>query len=244
MDDTVLTLSSDQSSVVVHRDGFLIGSHPRCDLSLKDTTIQPLHSVIHMQSGAIWIESAIDDISIIVNDRACRRMALRQGDLIRIGASAFHVDLVANRSETNPSIAPQIVVQEDLAALSAEELCDRIVSEQSMIQELSHHEASGWEALIQAIEAVHKQPQSLNRPSDQTIPLGAEHANLSGLIGQIEELQQAIADRARELTEREAIVAASSSILEQSQQLVTQRLDVILEHLGKNDPPAELRASA
>jgi hypothetical protein len=243
-DDLVLTLCSEHSSLMVAHDGFLIGSHPRCDLTLKDSLIQPVHCVIHMQAGAIWIESTDEDHTFIINDRSCCRMALRQGDLIRIGASAFQIDLSVNSRKCLLSPADRDVVAEDLTSLSAVELCDRIVTEQSMIQELSEGDRSGWEALIHAIEAVHQEPRPAGTVAEQTISPGSEHHGFLGLIGQIEELQETIADRTRELTDREATVAASSSMLEQSQALVTQRLDEILEQLGKSESPKELRASA
>jgi hypothetical protein len=244
LNDVVLTLHSEQLSVTVAHDDFSIGSHRLCDLKLIDPSIPPLHSVIHTQSGAIWIEAANDETVLVVNDRSCRRMALRDGDHFRVGASVFTIDLGAESLEALKSSALQEELKEDLGLLNAEELCDRIVTEQTMIQELSEGQRSGWEALLHAIEAVHEEPMHCEVAAELTIPLVEDQVAYDALFGQIQELQEAIADGSKELSEQEAEVIASSSILEDSQQRVTQRLDEILEQLAKSDSPNELRASA
>ena len=243
-DDVPLTLHFEQMSVTVTHDGFSIGSHRNCDLQQNDTSIPPLHSVIHTQQGAVWIEAANDETVLLVNDRPCRRMALRDGDHFLVGASTFVVRLGAVQHELLESPETLPTTKEDLASLSAEELCDRIFTEQSMIQELSTGERSGWEALLQAIEAVHGEPAPGEVTMAPTIPLSPEHVSYETLLGQIEELQETIVDRTRELSAQEVQVLASSSCLEESQQRVTQRLDELLDQLNKSDLPNELRASA
>src|SRR5579859_4499525 len=78
--ENVLVLKSAAMTVHVTHDGFSIGSSRKCDLCLVDSAVPALHSIIHMQQGAIWIETADESTELVVNQRAFRRMALRHGD--------------------------------------------------------------------------------------------------------------------------------------------------------------------
>ena len=239
-DEMVLTLLLGPRSIQVHHDGFKIGTGRHCDLILADPQLPRLHSQIHVQSGAIWIETATDELHLIVNDRPCRRMALRDGDRMRIGSTEFAIQLAPLSSLTESGDLTSEPIQDDLASLTAEELCDRIVTEQSMLKELSEDEDSGWEALLQAIAAFRKVPSASE--SEGRSP--ADDAGVYNvLLDQIQELQATIADRSRELSEKEAEVLASTSMIEETQQRVAKRLDVILDHLNHAEPN-ELRASA
>ena len=236
----LLALQSELQSVAVTHDGFSIGSSRHCDLRLMEDAIQPLHSLIRMQCGAIWIEAADDETVLTVNDRPCRRMALRHGDRLKIGATEFTTIL----DTENVALFDQSVIDDDLALLTAEELCDRIVSEQSIVNELSDEHHSGWEALLHAIEAVGEEPQASELADENLLSNSQELVDYDALLGQIQELNETIADRTRELNAHEAEVLASTSILEESQQRVSQRLDEILDQLAKTEPPTEFRASA
>ncbi len=243
----VLTLHAHGSAVHVTHDGFSIGSSRQCDLSLAETSIPALHSVIHMQSGAIWIEAADDDSAILVNDRPYRRMALRHDDRLRIGTSEFTIHL---QTESASMIEQaQAIVDEDLSLLTAEELCDRILSEQSMVAEFADGRRSGWEALMRAIESAHEEPvidePITNESLDESLKTQAdEQIVLDELLEQIQQLNRAIADRSVELSDHEKHVLESTTAMEEAQNQVTHRINEILEQLNQNDPPNELRASA
>ena len=94
--------------------------------------------------------------------------------------------------------------------------------------------------MLQAIAAVRKVPSASESKSYSP----ADDAGVYNLLlGQIQELQATIADRSRELSEKEAEVLASTSMIEETQQQVAERLDVILDHLNQAESN-ELRASA
>lgn len=232
----VLTLKFHAQSITVAHDGFSIGASPRCDLVITDTGVPLLHSVIHLQGGATWIETADNSAFLTVNEHVCRRMALRDQDRLRIGNVEFTVLM-------QPEIAVACadnVMTEDLALLTAEELCDRILSEQSMVAQFEGGQRSGWDALLRAIDAANEETAT-----QHSLIVPDEHqAAFHALLGQIHELNETITHRTRELTSHEANVLSSASMLDDTQQRVSQRLGEILEQLDKNEPPTELRASA
>lgn len=232
----VLTLISAGRSVSVTHDGFSIGASPRCDLVVSEHSVPSLHSVIHLQGGAIWIQTADDAALLFVNDQPCCRMALRHQDRLRIGNAEFTVLMV-------PEIAIAVdenIMTEDLALLTAEELCDRILSEQTMVEQFEEGQRTGWDALLRAIDATNEESVAQDVPA---IP-DEQQAAFDALLNQIHELNETITDRTRELTTHEAEVMSSASMLDETQQRVSQRLGEILDQLNKTDPPNELRASA
>lgn len=231
----VLTLKFHTRSVSVTKDGFSIGASPHCDFVISDHGVPLLHSVIHLQDGVIWIETADHSALLVVNDHTCRRMTLRNQDRLQIGATEMVVQMM-------PEITTAIeenVMTEDLALLTAEELCDRILSEQTMVAQFETGQRAGWDALLRAIDAANQETvtQQHSAPTEHA-------AAFDVLLGQIHELNETICDRTRELTKHEAEVLSSASMLDESQQRVSQRLGEILEQLNKTDPPTELRASA
>jgi hypothetical protein len=243
-DDAVISLLVEQQSIPISHDGFSIGSGRNCDLKLNEPKIPFLHSVIHTQCGAVWIEIADETASLQVNDHPCRRMALRHGDRLTIGSINLAIDLGLPSEQLRDESFIEKKPKEDLQSLTAEELCDRIVTEQAMVQELSEGENSGWEALLHAIKAVRIEPTLNEVADDATLPLQEEIVSYDALFGQIQELHETIVDRSRDLDLKEAEVLASTSIIEQSQQRVTQRIDEILDQLNKSEGPTEFRASA
>ena len=253
--DLILTLASSTQSVTVTHDGFTIGSNQRCDLVVDDSEVPSLHSIIHIQAGAIWIEACSDDATLLVNDRLARRMSLRHEDHLKIGQTDFKVLL---KPEAIAAVE-RATSNEDLTLLTAEELCDRILSEQSMVSEFVDGQRAGWENLLLAIETAHDQPTqselsqlaSIDTESAPAEFLEAsavasidEQVTLNALLQQIQELNEAIHDRTRELTEQEKDVLESTDLLEDTHHRVTERLDDLLDQLSRNEPPSDLRASA
>jgi len=259
--DNVLVLNSAELTVRVAHDGFTIGASRKCDLCLADDTIPALHSVIHMQHGAIWIETADEKAELIVNDRSYRRMALRHNDEMRIGTKNFTIQIGTGAPT---AIEQAAAVGEDLTLLTAEELCDRILADQSMVDEFTAGQHAGWEMLLHAIEAASQEADTtelkIDEPrvvarseaslvSEEAAPaddssLAEEHAVLDSLLGQIQELNDALTDHTRQLTEREEQVLETTNILNESHQQITQRLGDLIDQMTQTDPPNELRASA
>lgn len=226
--------------VLVTHDGFTIGSSPNCDLTLAEASVPLLHSVIHVQSGATWIEAADDTILLTVNDTSHRRMSLRHHDRLKIGTSEFQIVMQPELVD----VSEEAPMTEDLALLTAEELCDRILAEQSMVTEFAEGQRSGWEALLKAIEAANDEPVAEELGDDLFTPIEEQQVTLDTLLGQIQELNESVSERTRELEVREIEVIQKTTILEESQQQVTKRIDEILDQLNQTDPPGELRASA
>lgn len=252
--ENVLVLKSAEMTVQITHDGFCIGSSRKCDLCLTDSTVPALHSIIHMQQGAIWIETADESAELVVNEHAYRRMALRHGDQLNIGSLAFVVQIGTGAA----AALERAAVGEDLSLLTAEELCDRILSDQTMVDEFTAGQRAGWEMLLHAIEAASREAE-VAEPSIAAQPLVAklddesevddqslaeDHAVLDSLLGQIQELNDALTDHTRQMNEREEQVLETTNLLNESQQEITQRLGDLIDQMSQTDPPNELRASA
>jgi hypothetical protein len=236
----VLTMNVSGKPLVVTHDGFSIGSSGNCDAVLDDSGVPALHSVIHMQSGAIWIEVVSDDFFLIFNDRHHRRLALRHEDRVRIGSSEITF-IMKQEISTPTQDAP---LSEDLSLLNAEELCDRILSEQALIDEFVEGQRSGWEALLKAIESAHEDASTNSSSSTPANESQTERVAFNQLLEEIQELNETVKGHTRELDDYEQEVMKTTSLMEESQHRAVQQLNDLLEKLKSSDPPNELRASA
>lgn len=237
--NAVLKLEFQGQTATVTRDGFTIGSSGQCDLILNDSTVPRLHSLIHLQGGAIWIEAANEDCDLIVNNRNYRRLALRHDDRLTIGSTELTV-LMKNEI---PSAISRAAQMEDLSLLTAEELCDRIISEQAMVDEFIGTRRSGWDALMRAIQSANEETDAEEvRIVDAANQIPKD--NLDILLEQIQELNQTLEEHTRELSAHEKEVIESTTIAEESQMRAVQKLDQILDQLNEPEAPNELRASA
>ena len=235
-----LVLEGPTESFAIDRDGLRIGSSPVCELPLPGGP--PLHSVIHQQSGVTWIESQ-EDASLIVNGHARRRMSLRDGDVLELNGLELTVRM---RSVDDVDETPQ-GFEEDLSLLSAEELCDRILSEQAMVEEFSEGQRAGWDGLLAAIEAAHETEQptvTLPLEVEQAVEAVAEPDNCERLLEQIRELSEMVNGRSQELDDCESELVAATALLEEAQERVSQQIEGLLEQLPTPSGEMELRASA
>lgn len=235
-----LVLEGPDESFVIDRDGHRIGSSPVCELSLPGGP--PLHSVIHRQSGVTWIESQ-EDASLIVNGYPRRRMALRDGDVLELNGLEL---LVRFRAADEPGETPR-GLEDDLSLLSAEELCDRIMSEQAMVEEFSEGQRAGWNGLLAAIEAAHETEQPTIRlpiEVEQAVEAVAAPDECERLLEQIRELSEMVNGRSQELDDCESELVAATALLEEAQERVSQQIDGLLEQLQSPPAEVELRASA
>ena len=236
----VLVLEGPNESFVIDRDGLRIGSSPVCELPLPGGPL--LHSVIHQQSGVTWIESQ-EDANLIVNGCPRRRMALRDGDIMELDGIELIVRL---RSIDDMEEMPH-GLEDDLSLLSAEELCDRILAEQTMVDEFSEGQRAGWDGLWAAIEAAGEIKSAMI-----TLPLEVEHAveavvapdNCERLLEQIRELSEMVNGRSQELDDCESELVAATTLLEEAQERVSQQIEGLLEQLQTQSGEMELRASA
>ncbi len=240
LSNIALVLEGPAESFVIDRDGLRIGSSPVCELPLPGGP--PLHSVIHRQSGVTWIESQ-EDANLIVNGCTRRRMALRDGDVLELNGLEL---IVRFRSVESVDEMPR-GLEDDLSLLSAEELCDRILAEQDMVDEFSEGQREGWNGLLAAIEAVRETEQPV-----ATLPLEVERAvepvaapdNCERLLEQIRELSEMVNGRSQELDDCESELVAATALLEEAQERVSHQIEGLLEQLQTPTAELELRASA
>jgi len=236
----MLVLDGPAGSFVIDRDGLRIGACPVCDLLLPDGPA--LHSVVHQQAGVTWIETH-DDARLIVNGRPRRRMTLRDGDVLELNGHELIVRFHAALEEEKMPVG----LDEDLSLLSAEELCDRILSEQTTVDEFEESRSTGWNGLMAAIAATHEADQSpvvLPLEIKQAVQTAATPDDCERLLVQIRELSEMMSGRSQELDDCENELVAATALLEEAQERVSQQIEGLLEQLQTPAAETELRASA
>ena len=207
---------------------FLVGRGEFCDLLLNSADAPQVLCELHTQKGSVWIEAADDRLPLEINGRMYTRLALRNGDHIRLSG----VDLIVRIGSPAelPVIAP--AQPEDLSDLSADELCDRIIAEQLAVDEFETGRMKGWKDLLDAIESTLVESQATVRDStDQRIDIA---------IQELRELSQVLAEQTRQLAQQEEEMIEVGEELRTSQESITRKLDQLLQHFGDS----ELRASA
>jgi predicted component of type VI protein secretion system len=221
----VRTSSGEIRQVMVDGDGFLIGRGDFCDLQLEDRSQPLVHSELHLQGQAIWIEAADDNDAVVVNGDRCRRMALRDGDRIACGSTEIVVHI---RTHANTlALEPAARSAEDLSLLSASELCDRIAQEETAVAAYECRQLAGWQSLLQSVEAtLLDDPQSVRHP------------RLESTIAELRSLSDLITARTQRLAEQEAQFAGAAQ--DDAQSAIARRIDQMLQGFADQD----LRASA
>jgi hypothetical protein len=231
------TLEFDDGSMLIDRDQIRIGSSAVCEIHLLQGPL--LHSVIRAEAGVIWIETADESAELNVNWRACRRMALRDGDVISICGMDLTVrDTVAFSAE-----AGSVELVEDVTQLTADELCDRILSEQSAIDQFEEGRLKGMQKLMDAMKAViAAEPQASERLT--TAPAIELSDECQRLLDQIHQMSEMMNGRTRELEHCETELVATTELLEETQDRVSRQIESLLDQIGEASAPSELRVSA
>lgn len=228
------------TSLVIDRDGYRIGASAVCEMTLPGGPA--LHSIVHRQEGVTWIE-AVDDARLIVNGRPRRRMALRDGDILELQGYEFFVRF--RTSATMVDDTPHL--EEDISLLSAEELCNRILDEHSMVEEFESKQKAGWANLMKAVADVRedegRESISILQADDLPTPVGTTD-DCERLLVQIRELSEIMNGKSQELVDCENELIAATSLLEEAQTRVTQQIEGLLEKLEAPAEDQTLRASA
>lgn len=206
----------------VEADGYLIGRGEFCDLRLDDAGIPLVHSEIHIQDGAMWIE-AVDAAAIDMNGKAVPRLALRSGDVLRVGSLAVTI---------RTGVEAEILADdwEDLSALSALELCERIEAEEAAIRDDEQQRCQGIESLLVALEGMLRTDREL---------LG-DDAHTENVVQQLHALSEALATRTQQLVEQEQQFLNTAGEIKHSQEDMARRMEDLIHNLDAG----ELRASA
>lgn len=209
-------------------DDFLIGRAEFCDLRIDDSALPLVHAELHRQAGVLWIEAAEEGHPLTINGKSCQRLALRDGDVVTIGACTIEVCIDRMRN-----FLPQhAALGDDLTEMSADELCDRIIEEQTAVDEFERKELEGWKTLVTALE------QTLAEAREQG-GHGA-HQRIDAAIAELRQLSSTLQSRADVLLAQETDFLETTAELRVAQTAMIQKLDLLLQQFDEG----ELRASA
>jgi predicted SprT family Zn-dependent metalloprotease len=233
--DYSIVLELDDRSVVVDRELFRIGSSPVCEIRLSDGPL--LHSVIRMEAGIVWIEVDQAAEELNVNWRACRRMALRDGDVISVPGQDITVH---HQPLTVADLAAQSADQ--ITQLTAEELCDQILSEQAAVDEFESAQRTGWRKLMAAIRQVATTEQIAGE--SDSAPAIEFSDDCERVLEQIREVSQMMNGRTQVLDLCESELVTATALLQESQDRVSRQIEDLLDQIGDASMVNELRASA
>ncbi len=211
---------------LVEGDGYLIGRGDFCDLWLDDAGLPLVHSEIHVQEGAVWIE-AVDAAAVEINGKPVPRFALRSGDVLRLGTISVTIWM-----GTDAQTAWQLPADgwEDLSQLSALELCERIEAEEAAIHDDERRHWQGIEALLVTLESLLRTDRELVVDDQRT----------ENVVQQLQALSEALATRTQQLADQEQQFLNTASEIKQSQEDMARRLESMIHQID----PGDLRASA
>ena len=231
-------LELDDLSLVVDRERIRIGSSPVCEIVTPQGP--PLQSVLHWEDGVLWIEQDDESSELLVNWRLCRRMALRANDVISVSG----LEITVRRGAVEQSTAPVA----DLTQLTADELCNHILTEQpgladSGLTELETGPLNGWMKLMTAIRDVAAaERQSAALTQDDVTPQSEE--DCERLLEQIQEMSEMMTGQMQELDLCEGDLLAATSLLEETQDRVSRQIEELIDQIGGVTTVSDLRASA
>ncbi len=214
--------------IAMLHDEFLIGRAGICDLRLDDDELPLVHSELHRQGGVLWIEASDEGTWIEINGRTYSRLALRNGDRLQIGAR----EVVVRIGEDVDLPEERDTLDEDLSELSADELCERILAEQSEIDEFERRRLAGWKGLVTALEATLAETQ----PAEGQ----AAAERMTAVLTELRQISEHLGEQARQLADQEAEVLEVTAQLRSTQDVMSRKLDQLLQRFGEGD----LRASA
>jgi hypothetical protein len=231
-----MVLEFDDGQLVIDRDRIRLGTSPACELRLPQGPL--LHSVIRNEAGAVWIE-AEQDSDLSVNWRNCRRMALRDGDVISVAG----MDITIRQSAIQLIGDNATKLSEDVSQMSAEELCDQILSEQTEVDAFESKRLQGWQELIAAMKRAMAGDQSQN-DSLNTAPAIAFSDDCERLLDQIREMSDLMNGRNQELDACEGELVAATALLQETHDRVSRQIEELLNQIGDVSTANTLRASA
>lgn len=243
----VISAEEKSKLVFVDHDEFTIGADEHCDLSLPQAGLARLQSILYVQGQAIWIEAVHPEALIIVNDEVFRWRALRDGDQLTFGS----VETLVHIGEASVQAAREQLRSrretEDLALLSAEDLCDRIELEEHRVGEFERRRRLGWQAMLSAMQSVLERDDAASSDDAMAVPLvaGLPDVKFHELVAQVQNLSETLDERTKSLAAQEALLVESTSQICEVQRRVSRQLDQLLERISTDDQhPGELRVSA
>ena len=233
-----LVLEFEDHSLVVDQDRIRIGSSPLCEIRFSQGPL--LHSVIRAEEGVAWIEADDATLDLTVNWRNCRRMALREGDVI----SVLGHDITVHYRLAHSFMDDAARLANDIVQLTAEELCDQILSEQTAVDEFESSRLNGWQKLMSAIKDVATADQSPLCETLNNSPAVDFSDDCERLLVQIREMSDMMNGRTQQLDDCEDELLAATALLQETQDRVSAQIEELLDQIGESSIPNELRASA
>lgn len=246
-DELEMVLEFEDRLLIIDHDRIRIGSGATCEIRLPEGPV--LHSVIRFEAGAVWIEADDESTDLTVNWRTCRRMALRDGDVITV--AGCDITVLCRPVGTIEDDAARLA--EDISQLTAEELCDRMLSEQSAVDEFESSRLNGWRKLMAAIKEAAEAGQTPEELVHEDLlradvldnsPAVEFSGDCERLLDQIREMSEMMSGRTQELDECENELLAATSLLQETQDRVSHQIEELLDQIGDASQPNELRASA
>jgi hypothetical protein len=230
----------------VSRDRFLIGAGERCDLRLGGEGIPAVHSVVHIDGEAIWLETLADAPEVRVNGRLTRSAALEPGDDLEIGSFSLTLHRTNSaESVQTPKIygasVSEILTEEELATpledveeLTARQLVDLIDQEEALIEEFEARRQMGAEALMEVVKQRFGDADAEDESATEKPATPGELLHeLQAAIISLNEFAQEFDQRTERLSQPETQRVANS-LLDFQQQIVS-RLDGVLEKIAQID---------
>lgn len=127
-----------------------IGRADFCEIQLDVSDVPLVHSEVICDGGVLRIEAVGPETLLEINGRRVSRLALRDGDRIAIGGFTLSIEIGHRQpAELDDRKTPR----DDYSHLSASELCDLILAEQTEIEEFETRREGGLRRLVSAIES-------------------------------------------------------------------------------------------
>ncbi|MFO1022668.1 MAG: FHA domain-containing protein [Planctomycetales bacterium] len=268
----ILSGETESASRTVGEELFFIGSDEDCDLPLMDESIPKVLAVIRSLPQGIWIEAVARAPQLKLNNEVIRQGWVKDQDLLEMGPFQMRATLglkPKTRKSTAPVAESHIKIwspaakfAHEVQELSAEQLLDRIVDEQTLVTGYEEGRRRGADSLLRAIQTrakamqvpVEPETEVLNTPprvairlkrSDavvaeqadvsRTEKIGLLNSDLCHLLEQVEQTMQALQEEGLSPIETGLDAAAMSD----SRQEMVSRVELMLQKLTGLETPKD-----
>lgn len=224
----------------IHGGRFLIGAGSTCHLQLGGDQIPMLHSVIESNADGLSIEAIVAHPPLMINGRQRRSALLSEGDIIEIGVFEFVIHAEAHAEEhdqSEASIDTEIDLglpeSEDLSALSASELVDRISELEELAGEMHEERERGATSLMRAI-----------RQAGAGETIREQDARYDDVVRTLSMLADQVVSQANQFAEREQAWQQALFSVQDTQQRIILQLAQLAQAVQHPPQVVGTRASA
>ncbi len=258
---------------------FLIGSGPACDLRLGGEDIPAAHSLLVVAGDEVRVQWLADSPPLLINGEPAHECELCDGDQIEIGRFGFLVhrpiqeaaeeEVFSSTPASEPmettsllnlvSQAKEEETAEDLTDISAEELVERLQTEQEAVEHFEEAVRQGEAALLYAVA---QRAADLGDGADNSLqrnPLanGVDDApgesvdedlldELEKVIHQLSGFSSELDQRSKRLANQEATQAEAAELLLDAQKELAAQLERFHQQVTERQelPEPRLRKAA